>query len=222
MTAGRCCFVVGTPQREMSGLGPSPVTLRERVVRRRQKSLEESPKHRITILKSSSPARRLQFERPSFRMRTVRRSILVTLSIFVLFAGWRFVVMTQNEEMLWFVIERHAVLTLDGRIIEGWVHREWKHPFVIVTRNSSGLRESYLVAMSSNPRETYVDRCGDWIAPHFPIFPFPVATSDGLACLGWSSAWHPEQHRPIKLSVGNAGALDFIAEDGAAIRVRLK
>ena len=156
-------------------------------------------------------------------MRTARKLTLAALAAAILLIICRLIFMTQSEEMLWFVIDRQAALTVDGRPGDGWVHREWKHPFVIVTRNRPSIRESFLIMLSSDPKNAYIDGCDQWTAPRLPVFPFPVFTSDGLPCLGWRSDFHSERHRLTnpKLVVGPT-SLGFATNDGALIQVRWK
>jgi hypothetical protein len=156
-------------------------------------------------------------------MRTARHLVLTVLAGMILLVMSRFIVLTKQEEMFWFVIDRRAVLTVDGRPADGFVHLERKHPFVIVTRNRPSIRESFLIMLSSDPKNAYIDGCDQWTAPRLPVFPFPVFTSDGLPCLGWRSDFHSERHRLTnpKLVVGPT-SLGFATNDGALIQVRWK
>jgi hypothetical protein len=110
------------------------------------------------------------------------------LAAVVLFVSYRLIVLTQREGILWFVSPRQAVLSINRKSADGWLHREWSHRWILVTVNSLGKRESYLVWLASDPTKAHVQDCGEWTAPHVPLFPFPVLSSDILLCLGWSPA----------------------------------
>src|SRR5580700_1131302 len=119
-------------------------------------------------------------------MRTVRNILLVLFGAVVIFIAYRLVVMTRNDELLWFVINRSGVLVAEGRPADGWLHREWKGQFLLVTRHrQDGWRKSYLITFPPDLNKTHVQSCGNWTAPHFPLFPFPVLSSDVVLCLGW-------------------------------------
>jgi hypothetical protein len=149
----------------------------------------------------------------------IRRIVFWLSAALVAFILCRIFVETQREGIVWFVSPRHAVLQADGKLTTGWLHREWKRRWVIVTLNSSGKRESYLVTLSSNPKRVFVEECGDWTASHFPVFPFPVLADHGLVCAGW----FPDLSQKVKLMnhtlrLGRDSA-EFTDVNGLAIHV---
>lgn len=153
-------------------------------------------------------------------MRIARNALLWLLATFMLFVVYRFIDMTREDEMLWFAIERRSVLTADAKPIDGWLHREWKNRFFIVTRNDQTRRESYLINAPIGKWRAYVQTCGDWAVPRIPIFPFQVLTSDVLGCHSWSEDFPAEHDRlPDDRATVGSGSLEFIAKDGSLIRV---
>ena len=154
-------------------------------------------------------------------MRIARNVIFTLIAVVVLFVAYRLVVLTQSDELLWFVIDRSGALVADGRPAEGWLHREWKGRYLIVTRSRhGGWRKSHLITFPTDRNKTYVQSCGNWTAPHFPLFPFLVLSSDVVLCLGWQEVDLPAFFRsqpPDRHVVVGAHSVRFIAEDGNAV-----
>jgi hypothetical protein len=156
-------------------------------------------------------------------MRRARNVALALAGALLMFMAYRFIVLTKNDTVLWFVIERKAALTADGKPADGWLHRESKNRAVFVTWNRSGKRASYLVTYTSDPRRSYVQQCPEWTAPHFPIFSFPNFTSEALLCIGWNTEWNPERYTPMNPNViVGTGTFEFAADDGSVIQARWK
>ena len=153
----------------------------------------------------------------------MRKVAFASAGALLMFIAYRLIVLTHDGEVLWFIIQRNAALTADGKPADGWLHREWKDRAVVVTWNRLGKRASYLVTSPSDPRRAYVQECGEWTAPHFPIFLFPAFTSDVLICIGWNTEWHPERHTRMNPNViVGAGTFEFAAEDRSVIQARRK
>jgi hypothetical protein len=167
-------------------------------------------------------ARYVHRHRLRLRMRIARNVMFVLIAAVVLFVAYRLVVLTQSDELLWFVIDRSGALVADGRPAEGWLHRESKGRFLLVTRNRhDGRRQSYLITFPPDQNKTYVQSCGNWTAPQFPLFPFLVRSSEFVLCLGWQDVddwpafWQsqpPDQHVVV-----GAHSVRFIVEDGNAV-----
>jgi hypothetical protein len=151
-------------------------------------------------------------------MRILRNVLLVVLGVLVLFISDRIIVLSRSGELLWFVIQRHAVVTFDGHPSNVSVHREWKNPYFIVTRNRSGKRESYFVAAYA-PR-AFVQNCDGWTAPRLPIFPFLVISSEFVDCDGLNGLKDRKKAAlpDARVTVGEHW-LRFTDEDGSIVQV---
>jgi hypothetical protein len=80
-------------------------------------------------------------------MRRLIKRVSIFVGLLALFVIYRLIALTQDGEMLWFVLDGRAKLIEDGMQVEGWLHRQWKGRILIVTRKGGPLgRESYLVS----------------------------------------------------------------------------
>ena len=151
-------------------------------------------------------------------MRRLIKWVSIFAGLVAMFLTYRFLALTQDGEMLWFVIDSRAKLMEDGMPVEGWLHREWKDRVFIVTRKSGlGGRQSYLVSPSGR-RGGAVEGCDGWTATRLPVLPFPAFVSDELPCPGWALPEHPT-HSTATLS---SDSLEFVDERGRRLQVRLK
>lgn len=154
-------------------------------------------------------------------MRRIIRCLSILVSTFVgllaLYVAYGLVEMSRDDEMLWLVLNRKAVLIEDGKRIDGWLHREWKGPILIMTRESGPAgRESYLIF----PRGRHVpvvEDCDGWTAMHLPILPFPLIVSDVLTCPGWRLPEHPALLGKAALS---SHSVEFVDERGRSLEAR--
>ena len=69
----------------------------------------------------------------------------------------------------WFCRVSRATVTIDGKLEEGWLHRETRGRAFVLTHGSGQSKESYMVTVIEKGRGA-VWKCGDWIAPRFPVF----------------------------------------------------
>jgi hypothetical protein len=136
-----------------------------------------------------------------------------------MFVTYRLIAMTQDEQILWFVLDRRAKLTEDGMQVEGWLHREWKDRVLIITRKGDPVgRESYLVLPGSRVGP-FAEGCDGWTAMRLPVLPFLLLVSDALPCPGWRLPEHPMPYSKAMLS---SNSLEFVDERGRRLQVRWK
>jgi hypothetical protein len=57
-------------------------------------------------------------------------------------------------------------VAVDG-VREGYLHKNWSHTAVIITRSDTKTMQSYLVRLSGS---RLLIHCGDWHAPQLPVF----------------------------------------------------
>jgi|SRR5579862_215391 len=143
----------------------------------------------------------------------------ILTGLFAIFVTYRLIVLTQEGAMLWLVLDSGANLTEDGVQIKGWLHREWKGRFLIVTRNGGPAgRESYIVLPSSR-RGAFVQDCDEWTATRLPVLPFPEFVSDALSCPGWGLPLHFTHYSPPTIS---SNSVEFVDERGRRLQIRWK
>src|SRR5229473_1193821 len=73
---------------------------------------------------------------------------------------------TARGYMTWWFWSRGSV-AVDG-VRSGYLHRNWEHSAVIITRTDSKASQSYLVWL---PGKKSLIHCGEWHAPRLPAFP---------------------------------------------------
>jgi hypothetical protein len=86
------------------------------------------------------------------------------LFVFALLLAAAFTYSTAHGYMTWW-FSSSAAVAIDG-VRDGYLHRNWEHSAVIITRVDSHPRQSYLVGLSGK----HVIHCGEWHAPRFPVF----------------------------------------------------
>jgi hypothetical protein len=73
---------------------------------------------------------------------------------------------TAHGYMTWYLRSRSHVVV--NGIRSGFVHVNWEHSAVIITRTDLHPSQSYLVGLTGPKSLTH---CGDWQAPRLPAFP---------------------------------------------------
>lgn len=148
-------------------------------------------------------------------MRRLAKCLSISLGLIGAFLAYRLVALTKDGEMLWFFLDRKAVLTENGKQVDGWLHREWRDQAFLITRTSGlGGRESYLVVPGRGP---VVEGCDGWTAIGLPVLPFPSSVSDALPCPGWRLPEHPILTGKATVS---STSLKFFDERGRLLQVR--
>jgi hypothetical protein len=74
---------------------------------------------------------------------------------------------TANGYMTWWFSSKSQV-TVDG-VRSGFLHVNWEHSRVIITRTDLRPSQSYLVRLDG---KKFLTHCGVWQAPRFPVFSF--------------------------------------------------
>jgi hypothetical protein len=87
---------------------------------------------------------------------------LLTFALLVAVGLWY---STAHGYMTWWFSSRGSV-AVDG-VRSGYLHSNWQHSAVIVTRTDLHPSQSYLLGLSG---EKFLIHCGDWQAPRFPAF----------------------------------------------------
>ena len=152
-------------------------------------------------------------------MRRLIKWVSIFVGLLAMFVIYRLIAMTQDGEMLWFVLDGRAKLIDEGMQVEGWLHRERKDRVLIITRKGGPVgRESYLV-IPGGKRGPFVEGCDGWTAMRLPVIPFPVLVSDALPCPGWRLPEHPTLYSKATLS---SNWLEFLDETGRRLQVRRK
>jgi hypothetical protein len=134
-----------------------------------------------------------------------------------LWVAWRLYETTEEGNTLWYVSESKSAIAVHGKPSHGWLHWEWRRRSLFVTRDSPAKRESYLVVLPDADMTGYVGGCNGWTAPHFPLFPFFVRSSDGLLCDGFDTVRGPDRELTVGLD-----SLHFVADDDRIIEARWK
>ena len=141
-------------------------------------------------------------------------SVLATL--LCLFVAYRLLALTKSGEMIWFALDRRAVLIENGKQVDGWLHREWNGRVLIVTRNKGPAgKVSYLVM--TGRRSPFVEGCDGWTAIRSPVLPFPTFVSDALPCPGWRMPEHPTLLGKALLT---ANSVEFMDEEQRMLQAR--
>jgi hypothetical protein len=141
------------------------------------------------------------------------------VGLVALFMAYRVFALTREGSMLWFVLDRSAVLVENGKPVSGWLHREWKGRALIFTRSSRPAgRSSYLV--TSGRRGTFVEGCNGWTAMRSPVLPFPVFVSDALPCPGWVGGEHPSTTPFFGQAILKDNDVEFADERGRRLEAR--
>lgn len=149
-------------------------------------------------------------------MRRLLKGVSILAGVVAMFVGYRLLVLTNDGEMAWFVLDGRARLIEDGKPVDGWLHREWRDRVFLITLNSdSDERRSYLVIPVTR-RGPLVEGCDGWTAARLPITPFPVLVSDALPCPGWRLPVHPPLFGEAMLS---STSLEFVNERGRRLQV---
>jgi hypothetical protein len=152
-------------------------------------------------------------------MRRLTKWVSIFVGLLAMFVTYRLIALTQDGEMLWFVLDGRAKLIENGMQVEGWLHREWKDRVLIITRKRGPIgRESYLVNPGGT-RGPFVEGCDGWTAMRLPVWPFPVFVSDALPCPGWRLPEHPTLSSKAMLI---SNSLEFVDERGRRLQVRWK
>lgn len=123
-------------------------------------------------------------------------------------------------EPVWYFIVPSARLTVDGGPSEGWLHvrRDDRGKIMFVTRRSGGKAESYMIVLEKG-RQGRAWPCGDWTAPHFPLF--PIGDVNPPCTFFTVAGQEPAQPKPKPVNRelrSGPDYVEFTADDGKRIR----
>jgi len=116
----------------------------------------------------------------------------------------------------WYFRVPNVRLTVDGKEVQGWLHRGNHGQNMFLTRRDKVKAESYLISLPRD-NQRMVWSCGDWTAPRFPVFPIgDVNPPCWTFSIGESSAPTPTPP-PRNIAVGTS-FVEFTADDGKRIK----
>jgi hypothetical protein len=98
--------------------------------------------------------------------KVVLKSVALLLPTVLLVIALALTYSTAHGYMTWWVWSRGSV-SVRG-VSSGYLHVNWKHPMVIITRTDLHPSQSYLVWIGE--KNTLI-HCGEWHAPRVPVFP---------------------------------------------------
>ena len=107
-------------------------------------------------------------------------------------------------------------ITVNG-IESGYLHHNWSHSAVIITRTDSKRSQSYLVRISDEEFAGAMVYCADWHAPRFPAFPIGDVNPP---CMGILDDPDPKDaDRPLLSTLANrSGFVEFSTVQGKRVR----
>lgn len=116
-----------------------------------------------------------------------------------------------------------ATLEENGVKSSGYVYGNSYRPkrvsSLLITRQESDRRHSYLASIDNNHGGPVVLDCEDWTAPHAPLFMFPDVNPP---CIHWYAAEDvpPAPRTPKRNVKVETQLVEFTANDGKRVRVR--
>jgi len=146
----------------------------------------------------------------------MKKALKIASVLFLLFVVAPMVYSVFDPYIIWYFLDFHSHILVDGKPTHGRVHRAHDGNSLFVTLPEGDKAITYMVLV---PREGggHVRSCGDWVAPRFPV--------DGSGDLNppcWSIrvAENPSPGPaalPRNLVVGR-NFVEFIANDGKRVR----
>ncbi len=107
-------------------------------------------------------------------------------------------------------------VAVDG-VRSGYLHKNWSHSAVMITRTDSKRDQSYLVWISGTEFSQPMIYCGDWHAPRLPAFPIGDVNPP---CMGFlDDPDQPDTDRPLALTLtARPGFVEFSTVQGKKVR----
>ena len=107
-------------------------------------------------------------------------------------------------------------VTVNG-VQGGYLHKNWSHSAVIITRTDSKKSQSYLVRISGEEFSVAMVYCGDWHAPRFPAFPIGDVNPPCMGILDDPDP--PDADRPLLSTLtARPGFVEFSTMHGKKVR----
>jgi hypothetical protein len=107
-------------------------------------------------------------------------------------------------------------VTVNG-VQGGYLHKNWSHSAVIITRTDSKKSQSYLVRISGEEFSGAMVHCDDWHAPRFPVFPIGDVNPPCMGILFDPDP--PEADRPVLSTLtARPGLVEFSTMQGKKVR----
>lgn len=114
----------------------------------------------------------------------------------------------------WFMSGGHV--TVNG-VQGGYLHKDWSHSAVIITRTDSKRSQSYLVRISGEEFPASMVYCSDWHAPRFPAFPIGDVNPPCMGILDDPDP--PDADRPLVPTLtARPGFVEFSTAQGKKVR----
>ncbi len=99
-------------------------------------------------------------------MKAPSKAVYSTFFLLILFVAGLVTYSTARGYTDWWLTANGHV-EVDG-VSSGYLHEDWSHSSVLITRTDLKPHQSYLVHLSTTKSLAY---CGDWHAPRMPLFP---------------------------------------------------
>lgn len=112
-------------------------------------------------------------------MKAWAKRVPVSLSGLVILLAIPVMYSTERGYTQWWLMSGEHV-TVNG-VQDGYLHKNWSHSAVIITRTDSKRSQSYLVRISGEEFSASMIYCSDWHAPRFLAFPIGDVKSP---CMG--------------------------------------
>jgi len=106
-------------------------------------------------------------------------------------------------------------VTVNG-VQDGYLHKNWSHSAVIITRTDLKRNQSYLVRISGEEFAGAMVYCSDWHAPRFPAFPIGDVNPPCLGILDDPDP--PDADRPVLSTLKvRPGFVEFCTAQGKKV-----
>lgn len=148
-------------------------------------------------------------------MKTLAKGVCVTLFLFALFAAVLLTYSTARGLTQWWLMSGGHV-AVDG-VRGGYLHTNWSHPSVMITRTDSKRAQSYLVRLPGSATFSEgITYCDDWHAPQLPVFPMGDLNTPCVGFLVDPDA--PEADRPLPSTLtARSGFVEFTTVQGKKV-----
>ena len=148
--------------------------------------------------------------RPNRAATIVLKFIGRPLFLFVLLCAVSMTYSTARGYTTWWFSLR-GLVAVDG-VRGGYLHRNWDHSAVIITRTDLHPSQSYLVWL---PGKRSLIHCGDWHAPRLPAF--PIGDVNPPCLFGNGAALLVADNAVLSTLSAQPGSVEFQTETGKRV-----
>jgi hypothetical protein len=144
-------------------------------------------------------------------MKALAKGVFVTLFVLAFLAAVPLTYSTVRGYTHWWLISGGHV-AVDG-VPSGYLHTNWSHSAVMITRTDSKRRQSYQIWLSGSKFMIY---CGDWHAPRVPAFPIGDVNPPCMGILDEPDP--PDADRPLGPTLtARPGLVEFSTVQGKKV-----